>query len=197
MPIPTIKVHSADGSVQNIDSTHPLAVALVDRGSGGEPYLGLVGSDVFEVSVTPTITAGAYTAGDALGGLLTFGGVVRAAGGGGEIVRVTIIDNAVQSAPIDLVLFNRTFTPTADNAAFDPSDGDLQNCLGYIGIANTDYAEFNDNCVAVKASGLQMPFPYRLASGGNALFGQLVIRNGDTFAATTDITVRLAVRRDL
>jgi len=194
MPIPVIKVYSADKTIQTIDGSNPLPVALVD-GSAASSFIGMVGYDVLEVTVTPAITAGAYTAGDALGGLLTFASVVRSAGGCGEIVKVTIIDNAKQSAPIDLVLFDRTFTPTADNAAFDPSDADLQNCLGYISVAATDYSEFNDNGVATKASGLQMPFEYELAAGGSSLFGQMVIRIGDTYAATNDITVKITVRR--
>jgi len=194
MPTARIEVYSADKSRQVLDADHPLAVALVD-GGGAAPFAGSIGYDVLEITVVPTITAGAYTAGDALGGLLTFGNVVRTAGGAGEIVKVTIIDNAMQSAPIDLVLFSRTFTAIADNAAFDPSDADMANCLGYISVAATDYAEFVDNGVATKASGLQMPFEYRLAVGGTALFGQMAIRIGDTYAATNDITVKITVRR--
>jgi len=195
MPIPEIKVYSADRTVQTFNATNPHPVALVDAGTGSSAFIGTTGSDVFEVSVTPTITAGAYTAGDAFGGLLTFASVVRSAGGSGEILKVTIVDNAKQSAPIDLVLFDRTFTPTADNAVFDPTDADLANCLGFIGIENTDYAEFSDNCVATKASGQQMPFAYDLAAGGSALFGQMAIRVGDTFVAVNDVTIKLTVRR--
>lgn len=146
-----------------------------------------------EVMQTPTITAGAYTAGNALGGLLTFANAVRAAGGQARITKVVITDDAMQSAPIDLVLFNQTFTATGDNSAFDPSDADLANCIGYIDVAATDYAEFNDNGVAAKTSGLRMPFPITLV--GTSLFGQMVIRNGDTFAATDDITIKLTLER--
>jgi hypothetical protein len=194
MAIPELKILSHDHTVQTFNATNPHPVALVDGGAT-PPFLGSVGYDVLEVSITPTITAGAYTAGDALGGLLTFASVVRTAGGHGEIVKVTIQDNAKQSAPMDLVLFNQTFTATADNAPFDPTDADLANCIGYISVAATDYAEFNDNGVATKASGLQMPFEYKLAAAGSSLFGQLVIRNGDTFAAVNDVTVKITVRR--
>lgn len=167
--------------------TNPICVT---GGSGGALE---VGSDLEVIVQTPAITAGAYTAGDAIGGLLTFASAARAAGRKGEVVQVSIIDDAKQSAPIDIVLFNQTFTSTADNAAFDPSDADLQNCLGYVSVANTDYAEFNDNCVATKSSGLQMPFSYELI--GTSLFGQMVTRIGDTWAATDDLTVKLTVRR--
>ena len=195
MAIPSIKFLSNDHTEQTISATSPLPVALVSSGTGAVPFLGTIAYDVFEVTVTPTITAGAYTAGDALGGLLTFASVVQAGGGGGEIVKVTILDLSKQSAPIDLVLFDRTFTATADNAPFGPTDADLANCLGFIPIANTDYSEFANTCVATKASGQQMPFPYRLAAAGSSLFGQMVIRNGDTFGAVADVTVKITVRR--
>jgi hypothetical protein len=161
--------------------------------AAGASYVGQVGADVLEIVQTPTITAGAYTAGDALGGLLTFAGAAVTSGGKGMITKVVVIDNAKQSAPVDLVLFDQTFTATADNAAFDPSDADLANGLGAISIANTDYDEFTDNCMATKASGQKMPFEYDLA--GTSLFGQLVIRNGDTYAAVNDITIKITVRR--
>ncbi|MHC4176259.1 MAG: hypothetical protein ACYSWU_02065 [Planctomycetota bacterium] len=195
MPIPELKILSHDHTVQTFNALNPHPVALVDAAGAAPPFLGSVGYDEFEISITPTITAGAYTAGDALGGLLTFASVVRTAGGSGEITKVVITDNAQQSAPIDLVLFNQTFTATADNAAFDPTDADLSNCIGYIPIAATDYAEFNDNGVAAKTSGLQMPFPYDLAAGGTSLFGQMVIRIGDTYAAVNDIQIKITVRR--
>lgn len=146
------------------------------------------------ISQTPTITAGAYTAGDAIGGLLTFANAVRGSGRSrATITNVTIVDDAKQSAPIDLVFFNQTFTATADNAAFDPTDADMQNCIGYIDVAATDYAEFNDNGVAAKSSGLRMPFSFELVDGGTSLFAQAVIRNADTFTATDDLTIKITV----
>jgi hypothetical protein len=201
MPVPTLKILSNDHTEQTFDADNPFPVTLAAGAvsnvtlNAGENYIGQVGYELLEIVQTPTITAGAYTAGDALGGLLTFANAARVAGGRGEIVKVTIIDDAKQSAPIDIVLFDRTLTATADNSPFDPSDADLQNCLGYISVAATDYAEFNDNGTATKASGLQMPFAYDLAGGVTSLFGQLVIRNGDTYAATDDITVKITVRR--
>ena len=146
-----------------------------------------------EITQTPTITAGAYTAGDAVGGLLTFADAVRTNGGGGIVSKVVIIDDAAQLAPLDLVLFNQTFTATADNAAFDPTDADLQNCIGYIDIAATDYANFNDNAVAAKSAGLRMPYPIILS--GTSLFGQLVVRGAPTYAATDDLTIKLTIER--
>jgi len=192
MPIPTIKVYSADKTVQTIDGSNPLPVSLVD-GGGGSSYIGRVGYDVIQITITPTISTGIYAAGDALGGLLTFANAVRSVGGSGIVTKVVIIDRDQERAATDLVLFNQTFTPTADNAAFDPSDADLANCIGYIDVAATDYANFVDNSVAAKSSGLRMPFPITLV--GTSLFGQMVTRGTPTYTAVNDITVKLTIER--
>ncbi len=153
----------------------------------------LAGGAATAVSQTPTITAGAYSAGDALGGKLTFAGAARAAGGTGVIHSVVLTDAAKQDANIDLVLFDQDFTATADNAAFDPSDEDLANVIGIIPIYSTDYADFNDNSAAcVRQVGMQ----FKCSGTGTALYGQMVIRDADTYAATDDVTVKLMILQD-
>jgi hypothetical protein len=175
-----------------VDIGDGVNVALAES----ELFIGRVGADVVEVTVTPTITAGAYTAGDALGGRLDFAGVIRAAGARASVItKVVITDDAAQLAPIDIVFFNTIFTATADNAPFDPTDADLANCIGYVDIAATDYANFNDNAVAAKSSGLRMPFPFVLAPGDTTLTAQMVVRAAPTYVATDDLTVKITVER--
>jgi len=94
-----------------------------------------------------------------------------------------------------MVLFNAAFTATADNAPFDPSDADLVNCLGYIDIAQTDYADFTDNSVATKTSGLRMSFVFQLDAAVTTLYGQLVVRSAPTYTAVDDLTVIITVER--
>ncbi len=152
--------------------------------------------DPIVIAQTPTITAGLYAAGDALGGLLTFANAARVAGGGGTITKVVVIDDDQELAPIDVVFFDQTFGATADNAAFDPTDADMQNNIGYIDIAATDYADFNDNSVAAKTSGLRMPFDYDLVAAGTSLFAQMVVRDTPTYTATDDLTIKITVQRN-
>ena len=146
------------------------------------------------LTATPTIDTGLYASGDAVGGLLTFDGAGSWPKYSGTILKVVIIDKDSEKAPLDLVLFDRTFTATADQAAFDPTDADLANYIGFINVAASDYVAFNDNSVAVKTSGSQMPFDYVL--NGNALYGQLVVRSGPTYTATTDLKVKIVVEVD-
>lgn len=166
-------------------------VTMTSGGEITEPPTIIARGRQIELEVTPAITAGAYTSGDALGGLLTFGGAALANGRGGTITKVVITDDDDENQPIDLVFFNQPFVATADNAPFDPSDADLANCIGHISIAATDYASFNDNSEATKRN---VGFDYVLV--GTSLRGQAVIRDVGGYAAVDDITIKLTIRFD-
>lgn len=147
------------------------------------------GGKVIRLTATPTITAGAYVANDAVGGLLTFANAARSSGGSIIIEGITIVDEASQAAALELVLFDQTFTNTADNAAFDPTDADLANVIGVIAVST--YYTFTDNSVATR-------FGLGLACklSGTSLFGQLLTRGAPTYVATDDITVILHVTQN-
>jgi len=142
------------------------------------------------ITVQPTVsTTPAYTAKDAVGGKLTFANAARSSGGSITIQTAVIIDRSQQMPVVEHVLFDRDFTASSDNAAFDPTDADLAYCIGVIRIS--DYADFNDNAVAVRAGiGLTAKLE------GTDLYGQLVTRSTPTFVATTDIVVALTIVRD-
>jgi len=146
--------------------------------------------DQTRISAAPAISAGSiYASGDAVGGLLTFANAADTSGGTITIQTVVIIDEDQELAPLELVLFDRTFTATSDNAAFDPSDADLANIIGVVKIS--DYSNFNDNSVAVRTGiGLAAKL------NGTDLFGQLVVRSTPTYTATDDITVIVEVVQD-
>jgi hypothetical protein len=141
-------------------------------------------------SVTPTISASAaYTSGDAIGGLLTFANVARFSGGGARLKQVLIVDKDAARAPLDLVLFDRTFTNTADNAAFDPTDADLANVVAVVPIGT--YANFND-----KALGYSLQLDLPLLLNGTSLFGQLVMRGEPTYTTTSALIVILSILQE-
>lgn len=138
-------------------------------------------------TVTPTISTSAYATGDAVGGLLTFASVVESANSAATLDSIVVIDKDQELATFDLVLFDQTFTATADNAVFAPSDADLANCIGVVRVS--DYANFSTNSVATRTNvGLGIKLT------GTSLFGQLVVRGTPTYTATSDITVKVAVR---
>lgn len=119
------------------------------------------------------ITAGAYSDGDVVGGLLDLNKLVGA-GGGGTIRQVLIVDEDQQDAAFDLYLFDAdpTGTEIADNAVFATTmDADAQlKKVGKVEIAATDYEDLNSIATAIK-SGLNF------AHGSGQLRGYLVVND--------------------
>ena len=144
---------------------------------------------------TPAISAAAaYTAKDAIGGLITFTNAAFADVGSGIIHSLTVVDNDSEEAPLQVHLFNQTFTASADNAIFSPSDADLNKFIGVVGVVDTDYFPLDDNSVAT-VTGLNLPF--NLVSGGTSLFAQIATETGTpTYTAATDLTIRLGIVKD-
>lgn len=142
------------------------------------------------ITVSPTVSVSpAYTAKDAVGGLLTFASAVESASSAGTITSVSIVDKGQQMAALDLVLFNQTFTASTDNAIFAPSDADLLNSVGVIPISA--YHDFSTNSIGVARNvGLAVKLT------GTSLFGQLVTRDTPTYTSTGDIQVTIAIKAD-
>jgi len=139
-------------------------------------------------SQTPVMTAGIYSANDALGGLLTFQ-IGSKPDNGGVIMAAIIIDKAKQTKRFNLVLFNQEPAVTADNTAYAPTDQNLEAwSIGHIPIDTQDWASFSNNAMATK--------PWVLPFNGDTLgriYGQLQELDGGTYTATNDITVKLSV----
>ena len=145
------------------------------------------------VTITPTITGGAYSVDDAIGGRMEFTGAKYL--GGVLIESVTIIDKASVHGEIDIVFFSKTFTATADNDVFAPSDADLANAVGGIKIRSTDYIAFSTNSLACVAS--NMVYLNAPASGSDmSLWAQMVVRGAVTYASTSDLIIKLGLRMD-
>ncbi len=160
--------------------------------TAGEAHVGQVGGESIAISQTPTVTAGAYSANDVVGGLLTFANAGRVASGSGVIKSVVILDDAGQDAATELWLFDRTFTPIADNGAWDPSQADLRFLIAVISTADGSwFAAGTESAARVEVSQ-----SYNLAAAGTSLFGQLVTRGTPTYSATDDVTVIVQLLQD-
>ena len=148
--------------------------------------------DEVTISVSLTGTAGAYSANDVNGGLITFPGAFDANTGKGVLTSVYILDKAATGTNKTLHLFNASVTSIADNAAFDPTDTELlTNYIGAVPITTHD--AFADNGVSY-ADGLAKPV-YNLA-GSTALYAYLVEDSTPTYASTTDVAVKISITRD-
>lgn len=150
-----------------------------------------VEADGATIAVTPTVTAGAYSAGDCVGGKLSFAGAARKATGGGVVKDIVIIDDAGQDVELELWLFGADFTAPGDNAAWAPVEAELHTLVGIISTA--DGAWFAAGTPS--AARVECSQRYDLTSG-TTLYGQLVTRGTPTFAATDDVTVLIGLLRD-
>lgn len=150
----------------------------------------IVDTKGISIQQTPTVTAGAYSANDAVGGLLTFAGAAYGDGDGGVIKDLLIIDDAGQDVALELWLFNASFTAMTNNAAWAPSEADLRKLVAVI--ASSSGAWF----AAGTPSVLRVEVSQRYDLDGTSMYGQLVTRGTPTFAATDDVTVVLGLLQD-
>ena len=143
------------------------------------------------IAQTPTVTAGAYSANDNVGGLLTFASAARATGGGGVIKDVIIIDDASQGSTLELWIFSATFTAGSDNAAWTPVEADLENLVAIVSTA--DGVWYSAGATATVCV-IEVAKRYQVAA--TSLFGRLVTRGTPTYAATDDVTVKTTLLKD-
>lgn len=150
----------------------------------------IVSSKGVSIDQSPTVTAGAYAADDAVGGLLTFVGAAGITGEGGVIKDVLIIDDTGDAVEMELWLFRETFTAMVDNAPWAPSEADLRKVVAIISTA--DGAWFN----AGTAEEARIEVSQRYDCVGTSLFGQLVTRAIMTPGHTDDYTVTIGLLQD-
>lgn len=143
------------------------------------------------VTIVPTITAGAYSAGDAVGGKMTFPSAT-ASRKTAVLSTVVIVDEADQGAALDLVCFNQSFTATSDNVALAISDADAQNLIAWVSIGASDYVDVGGAKVAVIANIGQLV----TTSGGRDIHCQMKTTGTPTYAATDDLRVTLGFLQD-
>lgn len=140
------------------------------------------------ISQTPTITAGAYSANDAVGGKLTFSGCPE----DGIIHGLTVIDKAKQSAVLNIVLFDQDITAVNDNAAFAVDSGDIANIIGVIQVAAADYIDVSGETVAT-IKGVNLPYELNSATKDGRIYGQAFTTGTPTYGSTSDLIFKLAV----
>lgn len=99
---------------------------------------------------------------------------------------VVVVDRDKEDVGFDIVLYGRAPGGTTDNAAYDPTDDELENCLGTVTVSG--YKDFNDNAVATMVSvGISLWLPE------GVLYFQAVSRGTPTYTATSDLRVRFVV----
>jgi hypothetical protein len=159
------------------------------------------------ISVTPVITAGAYSAGQIIGGLMKFQSAFHGKQSG-ILHGLTIADKSGQSSAMDLIVFNQKPAGTyTDGAAFSPTSGDLLEITGHVNVLAGNYSQFSANSEAT-VSGIGLPVKnVSIAAGavasqyanddpGRDLWAVLVARGTPTYVSTSDLTVTPKILQD-
>lgn len=153
----------------------------------GSAAIGSIIGRTSNPSITPTITAGAYTAGFEIGGLMTF-----AVGGAGSgiLESITVTCKSVQTTSLYLNIFdvNPTSSTWTDHTAPAINSADTFSLMASY-LLGSPYSGLGTHTVwSLDAIGASFVGPN--------LYGVLVAVSTPTFASTTDIRVKLGIVDD-
>jgi hypothetical protein len=149
--------------------------------------------------VTPTITVstGAYTAGDSIGGKITLQDAMRVNGinalGSGILSGITLLDRSNQKPELEIFIFEShpAAATITDNDAFVFSTDDLK-VIGKVVVATADWTTTDSKAVA-EMSNLNIVVK---AVGEAHLYAALVATGAPDFVATDDFQARFKFFQD-
>jgi len=160
-----------------------------------ENTIGKVGGNGANVDASVAMTtAGAYDANDFVGvdaTPVTFSNCARINGGSGWLLGAVLTDKALQSAELELWLFDDEITPPSDNAAWSLSDADMQKFLGVIEFKTYFASALNSGSNPENTKAVR----FTCQSDSKNLYGAIVTRGTPTYA-TDDLFVRLMILQD-
>ena len=166
----------ADGSATDVSAANPLPSAVYSRTS--------------KVAVTPTVTAAAYTAGNVVGGIMTFANVFDSANAG-MLQAIRVRAKSVQTAGLKLYLFPSSPAGTlTDKTAPALSSADVFNAIGPFALGSADSGLGTETTWALEGIGAAI-----VGASAN-LYGVLVTTGTPTWGSTTDVNVELTTLKD-
>lgn len=140
----------------------------------------------FDIAEQPTVTNGAYSAGDIVGGLLTFRGVSPNPNTPLIVTGVQVVCKAAVNPALTLILLNADpdSTTKTDNAAYSLAAADAFKVVAAIPLSGF-YDHGTPNSWRVDNLGLVVK------PVGTSLYGLLIDGTGVTLTSTGDIQVRV------
>lgn len=133
------------------------------------------------------VTAGAYSTGNCVGALRTFGAAGAEAGQAGLVRSVVLRDKAGQTGTYDLFLFSSAPAAPTDKTAIALTAADLAKCIGVVPLAAVSLGAATTMGVSTAAN---LGLAYNIGGAG-ILYGILVTRGTPTYASTSDVSVDL------
>ena len=141
------------------------------------------GTDLHVITVTPVLTSStddSYVANDYIGTSttpITFAGVVDKDGASGFILGAALVDDDLQSVAGELWLFDTTFAPPADSAAWTISDAIAATCIGVIPFSTYYASALNSVSQGIP----EAPLPFKCGSSVNDIYGAFVTRGAPNY----------------
>jgi hypothetical protein len=170
----------------------PTSLASLPALVAGSAAIGQVGGKTSQVSVTPTLTASsAYTAGNCVGGLMTFSSVLLSAGSG--VLQTAIVQcKSVQTVTFKLYVFsaNPSSSTFTNKSAPSINSADIAKLIGVYTFSTPDSGLGTHTVYVVNGIG------QALNAGATTLYAVLITTGTPTFTATSDINVVLSVLED-
>jgi hypothetical protein len=146
-----------------------------------EAHVGEIGGWSDLIKVTPTITVGAYSAADMVGGKMTLTNAMRVVGGKGYLYAFQLIDTDKIAAAMNIHLFSAMAGAYADNDPEAISAADWLNWLGYIPILATDYITRANACVALPDPTTFKPILLKSSAASRDIFAVAVCAATPTY----------------
>jgi hypothetical protein len=149
---------------------------------------------LFDVAAQPVVTAGAYSAGDIVGGLLTF----RVASSPGELVIVDSVQVTLKAAvapSLTLVLFNEdpSATTKTDNSAYSLNAADAFKVRGALPLNSLGGFQVDHGTPNSFHLG-NLELVIKPAGTNQNIYGLLIDNTGVTLTSTSDVQVVLQGR---
>lgn len=194
---PATAANQATLNAKDFATQTTLAAVLAAVGGAtpaGENHLGSIGGNTSYVDVTLTVDTAAYVSGDVLSDRVAITNAMRVADGTGVLQSVTILDESDQaSLAFDLVFLSADVTIGAVNAAVSITDNNARSVLGVVSVASSDFADLGVNKVATKSG---VGLVVKPVTGSRSIYVAAVSRSTPTFAAATDVKLRLGFLQD-
>lgn len=193
------KVEPASTPAATTDAA--LAVAPIPS----ELHVGETGSNQIAVQVAQTVTASAYTTGNALGGLMTIAGAARvsgtsgASGTGGILMPAMLTSKSVQTVQVDVFFFNAnpSGSTCTDKTAFVLAAADAGKVVGVQTIPGTAANGAGWFSGGTGSLGIPSYFPISYSLGSaTSIFACAVVRGAFTPASTSDVAFNYTMLRD-
>jgi hypothetical protein len=158
----------------------------------GSNTIGSVGisPSTTDVAVTPTVTASAYTAGNVIGGIMTFASILAATSFNGSLQSITAkFKGAAVTGSLEVAIFkaspsNGTYT---DKAAPTWNAADMANLLGIYTLASPNSKLGTMTIYNMDAIGKA------IVGASQSLFAVVIVDGTPTPASTSDFSLELSV----